>query len=186
MRCIEDRALRFQGLDTSLPSPSSSSSSPPSTFPDRARLEPLQLVRYGAGEHFHFHTDWFPSPPGASLGGNRASSFFAYVGGSEDLTGGGTNFPALPAPPGGGGRCDVVDCDEPWGRGTTFRPVLGNAVFWRNLRGEGEGGGGDERTLHAGLPVTGGWKVGMNIWTREGPLPESVRGRDDEGGEDEL
>lgn len=34
------------------------------------------------------------------------------------------------------------------------------------------------RTLHAGLPVTSGNKVGMNIWTRQGVVPEELRGVD--------
>ena len=66
-----------------------------------------------------------------------------------------------------------MDCDEEWGRGVTFRPVVGNAVYWVNLDTEGRG---DPKTIHAGLPVVGGEKLGMNIWTREGPLNEEVRG----------
>jgi prolyl 4-hydroxylase len=102
------------------------------------------------------------------------SSFFAYVHVAEGTTGGGTNFPRLDAPV-DGRWCDegIVDCDAPWESRLTFRPVEGNAVFWVNLL---EGGRGDERTLHAGLPVLRGGKVGMNIWTREGPVGEEVRG----------
>ncbi|KAK1772161.1 2OG-Fe(II) oxygenase superfamily protein [Phialemonium atrogriseum] len=169
VRCIEERALLFQGLDT-----------------PRTHLEPLQLVKYGRGEHFHFHTDWFPNPEHArpDAGGNRLSSFFVYVRVDPGTTGGGTNFPAVDAPAGNGNGsssssrwCEAgfVDCDEPWDAGVTFRPVEGNAVFWRNLL---PGGGGDDRTLHAGLPVTSGGKIGMNIWTREGPVSEKVRGPD--------
>ena len=46
-------------------------------------------------------------------------------------------------------------------------------MFWRNLDKEGKG---DERTVHAGLPVVGGVKVGMNIWAREGPVDGKFRG----------
>lgn len=175
----------------------------------RENLEPLQLVRYARGEHFHFHTDWYAANAvthaSAALGGNRASSFFVYVAASnssssssspssstssspssstwgggeeaeEDLTGGGTNFPML-EPPRDPRWCAraLVDCDEPWDAGVTFRPAVGNAVFWRNVL---EDGSGDQRTLHAGLPVTSGWKVGMNIWTRQGPLSTDIRGPD--------
>ena len=70
-----------------------------------------------------------------------------------------------------------MDCDESWENGVTFRPRVGSAVFWRNLRMGGDGNMvGDERTIHAGLPVVGGRKVGMNIWTREWPLDEEFRG----------
>lgn len=99
-----------------------------------------------------------------------------YVAASEDLTGGGTNFPLLDAPEDTTERwCRFVNCDEPWENGVTFRPVPRNAVFWRNLRGDGSG---DPRTLHAGLPVTSGTKMGMNIWTRERALSPVYRGED--------
>ncbi|KAJ9149890.1 2OG-Fe(II) oxygenase superfamily protein [Pleurostoma richardsiae] len=159
VRCIEDRALAFQGYDT-----------------PRSYLEPLQLVRYAPGERYHFHTDWFTDPAHAvaALGGNRVSSFFAYVAVAPGTTGGGTGFPLVEAP-----RderwCSVVDCDVPWEEGVTFRPVEGNAVYWENLLPDGRG---DQRTLHAGLPVTSGGKIGMNIWTRQAPLSEQVRGKD--------
>jgi prolyl 4-hydroxylase len=142
-----------------------------------SHLEPLQLVKYGPGQHFHFHTDWFTSSAHTTPdhGGNRLSSFFAYVRVDNRTTGGGTNFPMLNAPT-DERWCErgYVDCDEEWEKGLTFRPVEGNAVFWRNLL---ENGRGDERTLHAGLPVTSGGKIGMNIWTRQGPVSERIRGR---------
>ncbi|KAI3323981.1 2OG-Fe(II) oxygenase superfamily protein [Xylariaceae sp. AK1471] len=158
VRCIEERALLFQGFDT------------PRTY-----LEPLQLVKYGRGEHYHFHTDWFTNTAHASsaMGGNRQSSFFAYVS-AENITGGGTNFPMV-APPHDTRWCGFIDCDEAWENGVTFRPVVGNAVFWSNMLDDGTG---DQRTLHAGLPVTTGSKIGMNIWTRQGPLGEDIRGKD--------
>lgn len=92
------------------------------------------------------------------VGGNRLSSFFVYVA-ANNLTGGGTNFPILNAPY-DERWCEFVDCDEPWDNGVTFRPVPGNAVFWQNLY---EDGSGDPATIHAGLPVTSGSKLGMNI-----------------------
>ena len=121
----------------------------PRTSP--SHVEPIQLVRYNPSEHYHY----------------------AYVGVGEGTTGGGTNFPALDAPH-GEEWCDVIDCDEEWEKGVTFRPVEGNAVYWENM----VGGQGDDRTLHAGLPVTGGWKVGMNVWTREGPLGKEFKPRE--------
>lgn len=158
VRCIEDRALLFQGFDT-----------------PRSHLEPVQLVKYDQGEQYHFHTDWFTNPVHATsaFGGNRLTSFFAYVA-ADDMTGGGTNFPMLDAPY-NQKWCDFIDCDEPYEKGVTFRPVVGNAIFWQNLL---EDGSGDQRNLHAGLPVTSGWKIGMNIWTRQGPLSENIRGVD--------
>ncbi|KAK0612784.1 hypothetical protein B0T17DRAFT_384309 [Bombardia bombarda] len=165
VHCIEERAAAFQGHDVS-----------------RAQLEPLQLVRYAPSERYNLHTDWFSDKSDADAGwklatngGNRISSFFSYVYVSSDTTGGGTNFPLISAPK-DERWCDVVDCDEPWERGVTFRPIEGNAIFWANLYADGSG---DQRTLHAGLPVTSGDKIGINIWTRQAMLAEEVRGVDE-------
>ncbi|CAK7230019.1 hypothetical protein SBRCBS47491_007445 [Sporothrix bragantina] len=92
LHCIEERAAAFQGYDVV-----------------REQLEPLQLVKYAPGEQYHFHTDWIARPAEqlmhatAGSGGNRLSSFFAYVHVGEDAqgnatTGGGTGFPLLDAP----------------------------------------------------------------------------------------
>jgi prolyl 4-hydroxylase len=149
-------------------------------------MEPLQLVSYTQNQTYHYHTDWFTSPALASpsLGGNRLSSFFVYVL-AENLTGGSTNFPILDAPrtedAEGEEWCRYVDCDEEYEKGVSFRAAEGNAVFWENMIEVSDGKGGverrgDERVLHAGLPVMSGRKVGMNIWTREGEIPAAIRG----------
>ncbi|KAJ9617562.1 hypothetical protein H2204_013693 [Knufia peltigerae] len=158
-KCVEERALLFQGFDTA-----------------PSHLEPLQLVRYQINETYDLHTDWFTSPAQTTVethGGNRLTSFFAYVTASDDITGGGTNFPLLD-PPTDKRWCEYVDCDVPLEDGVTFLPVPGNAVFWVNL--VGGGGKGDPRTIHSGAVVTSGEKVGLNIWTREGPLSHKFRG----------
>ncbi|KAK4159695.1 prolyl 4-hydroxylase 1 [Cladorrhinum sp. PSN259] len=166
VECIEERVLNFQGLSVA----------------SSTHLEPIQLVKYASDEHYHLHNDWFPASQvsSAATGGNRKSSFFAYVYVRNDTTGGGTNFPYLSAFDEGSAVdekwCDILDCDEPSEKGVTFRPVEGNAVYWENLvPGDGGRRKGDHRTLHAGSPVTGGEKVGLNIWTREGPLSPEVR-----------
>ncbi|KAF2740630.1 hypothetical protein EJ04DRAFT_507656 [Polyplosphaeria fusca] len=155
IRCIEDRALQFQGYDI-----------------PRTRLEPLQAVQYSLNQNYAPHTDWFTSPSQTTpeFGGNRASSFFVYVHAGADIAGGGTQFPLLDAPH-DERWCEFVNCDAGWDEGVTFRPIPRNAVFWRNLKG----GRGDRRTLHAGLPVQRGEKLGMNIWTREGDLDGRYR-----------
>lgn len=135
-------------------------------------------MKYAPTERYHFHTDWFTDNQYAlaSLGGNRASSIFGYVK-AENVTGGGTNFPFLQ--PKDGEWCQFIDCDAEYEAGVTFRPVEGNAVFWENMIDAGMGGRkGDERVLHAGLPVVSGEKVGMNIWVREGRVPDDLRGED--------
>ncbi|PHH63286.1 hypothetical protein CDD81_6143 [Ophiocordyceps australis] len=155
VRCIEQRALSLQGFDRLA-----------------SQLEPMQLVRYGPQQRYHLHTDWFTDPTHAAAqqGGNRASSIFGYVK-AHKLTGGGTHFPLLDVPR-NERWCRFVDCDAEYDSGLTFRPIEGNAVYWDNML---EPGRGDERTLHAGLPVVSGDKIGINIWTREAPLPPNLR-----------
>lgn len=155
VQCIEERALQFQGYDI------------PRTY-----LEPLQAVQYSLGENYKPHTDWFTSPARTTpaYGGNRATSFFVYVAASDDIVGGGTQFPLLDAPR-NERWCEYVNCDAGWDEGVTFRPIPRNAVFWRNLKK----GHGDGKTLHAGLPVQRGTKLGMNIWTRESELDLQYR-----------
>lgn len=162
VRCIEERALQFQGYDI-----------------PRTHLEPLQAVQYSLGETYAPHTDWFTSPLQTTpeYGGNRLSSFFVYISTSDDIVGGGTQFPLLDAPK-DERWCQFVNCDAGWDDGVTFRPIAKNAVYWKNLRGggkDGKGRVGDRRTLHSGLPVQRGKKLGMNIWTRETELDGMYR-----------
>lgn len=156
--CIGERARRFQGLHKPI-----------------THLEPIQLVRYNPGEQYQYHTDWFnedATRPGGhadvARGGNRVSSFFAYISVSDDIVGGGTAFPKLQAPP-GDAWCEFIECDNEYDGGITFKAIEGNAVYWSNLRKDPAGQTiGDVRVLHAGLPVIQGQKVGMNIWSKEG------------------
>ncbi len=46
--------------------------------------------------------------------------------------------------------------------GVTFKPRKGSAVFWMNFDSEGRG---YTETIHAVMPVMGGTKVGLNIWS---------------------
>ncbi|KAI5864091.1 hypothetical protein GGS23DRAFT_619889 [Durotheca rogersii] len=141
-----------------------------------------QLVRYAAGQHFGPHRDWFPRPqrprPAAARPWNRVASFFAVL--EDACAGGETWFPRLaaPAPLSAGPEEKEKEEEEeeevgghrerPLWRahedgGLAFRPVAGNALFWVNLFANGTG---DDRTVHAGLPVEAGVKTAMNIWPR--------------------
>ena len=88
------------------------------------------------------------------------------------LEGGGTEFPRLKRR---GDRrwCAFVECpssamgddgEDEGGVGVVFKPLPGNAVYWENFRSDGTGRGYEE-AWHAGLPVTKGVKVGLNIWS---------------------
>lgn len=170
-RCVEARARALQG------------------WREEVWVERLRTQRYVPGGHYAHHYDW-----GSNAGGwGRVSSFMAWVG-VKELEGGGTEFPLLPSRAGVMGVeqegevkmdeesgselgkegedpwCKFVECDGGRvttgvdGLGVTFKAVEGNAVFWTNFRGDGSGEGYRE-SLHAGLPVTKGEKVGLNIWS---------------------
>ncbi|KAF2198618.1 hypothetical protein GQ43DRAFT_443181 [Delitschia confertaspora ATCC 74209] len=134
-RCIAERAQSFQGYGTS-----------------SGMMEPLQVVEYGISGHFSYHFDWAKRHL-------RETTFFVYL--EANCTGGGTGFPRLDAPE-EKEWCKFVDCQRPFDEGVVFKPIKGNAIFWQNLKEDGEG---HEKTLHAGLPLTSGKKVGLNIWT---------------------
>ena len=105
----------------------------------------------------------------------------------DECEGGGTKFPRLNV---GGGKkgewCRFVECEaegEGGGDeegGVTFKPVKGNAVYWENI---GRDGRGYEESWHAGLPVTKGTKIGLNIWSwyQEGYEPGEEAKEEKEG-----
>ncbi len=146
-------------------------------------MGPPQLVRYGPGQRFNEHHDWFDTQMWAIDGSdrkwNRVASFFAIL--ESNCTGGETHFPYVkgivpPSPRAEpmwlGGTEDQIQRREKelkplWREhedgGLAFRPVAGNAIFWINLHANGTG---DKRTNHAGLPLGEGRKTAMNIWPR--------------------
>ncbi|KAK3682729.1 hypothetical protein B0T22DRAFT_471829 [Podospora appendiculata] len=144
VRCIEDRARALQG------------------WRDEVWIEKLRVQRYGPGGHYRHHFDW-----SSNRGGwGRVSSFMVWVDdGDGELRGGGTAFPQL-RPRRDKRWCAFVECsgDEDAASGVIFKPKPGNAVYWENFRSDGTARGYEE-TWHAGLPVTKGVKVGLNIWS---------------------
>jgi len=132
------------------------------------KTEPLQIVKYDPGGEFRLHFDWFPKYGNVQKGAmqyddtkrpiNRLSSIFVYLG--DDCIGGETYFPNVPgvSAEADGEKFSRTDT----GMGLLVRPKKGNAVFWMNMRPNGTG---DERVLHAGLPVQSGVKLGMNLFT---------------------
>jgi prolyl 4-hydroxylase len=128
--------------------------------PDGGDFMPMVVQNYDTRGLYRNHFDWFDDTQVA--GGNIASTFFVYV--LANCTGGGTNFPMLEAPE-DESWCEFVDCDRPLDEGVTFLPVVGNAIYWENLNRDGSG---HLKTLHAGMPVTSGNKMGLNMWTWKG------------------
>ncbi|KAI0141580.1 hypothetical protein GGR57DRAFT_520152 [Xylariaceae sp. FL1272] len=126
-----------------------------------------QLVRYTKGQEYNLHHDWLRIPQPAFDGSprtfNRIASFFVIL--QDNCTGGETWFPFIDPPflrAEGGIDNRLWYAHEE--HGFAIKPVAGNAIFWINLFPNGTG---DERTVHAGLPVTGGLKTAMNIWPRK-------------------
>jgi prolyl 4-hydroxylase len=138
VKCIEARALEFQGS------------------PEDVYIERLWAQRYHPGGHYTHHQDW--SGDLRTRGAGRISTFMVYVD-CDDCEGGATQFPLLHAP-NGEAWADLLAHDAK--DGVAFNPVAGNAIYWENFRPEGRG---YDELLHAGLPVTRGTKVGLNIWS---------------------
>lgn len=142
-------------------------------------MGPPQLVRYTSGQQFNLHHDFYETPQWAYDGSrrkfNRVASFFAIL--EDNCTNGETYFPHVR----GSTKLGPDDAHQQavgprkWNEsdpimrvhedgGLAFRPIRGNALFWMNLHADGTG---DQRTMHAGLPVGEGLKTAMNIWPRQ-------------------
>jgi prolyl 4-hydroxylase len=137
LRCIEQRAQIAQDWKSNL------------------RLEAITVQHYDTNGFFTLHHDFFRRMPKHP---DRISTFNIYL--EANCTGGGTHFPQLPRPL-DQYWCKFIDCDSTE-EGVVFKPIAGNAVYWRNLQ---ETGHPYDQTLHQGMPVQSGVKIGMNIWT---------------------
>ncbi|PIB02460.1 hypothetical protein CB0940_00159 [Cercospora beticola] len=142
VQCIEQRALAFQG------------------WPKETFIERLWTQRYNISGHYSLHYDWTTS----SRSSRRVSSFMVYL--KDECRGGGTNFPRIEKrsdlEDGGGKWCQFIDCESEEVEGVTFMPRKGGAVFWANFDSEGRG---YKETIHSGMPVLEGQKIGLNIWS---------------------
>ena len=126
-------------------------------------IEAVQLVRYVEGQKVDLHFDWYQGqlPVSKKTGKryNRLASFFIYV--IADCTGGETWFPNITTPSSfqKDQTTPVQTLDH--SNGLALKARAGSGVFWMNLT---NGTVGNTKTLHAGLPVKSGIKIGMNIW----------------------
>jgi prolyl 4-hydroxylase len=144
VQCILERAGQLQG------------------FLNPDSIEDLQLTAYAQGQEYTPHYDWFYEHQVPYMGHqNRGSTFFVTL--DADCENCGTQFPRVSVdwtrkdPR----WCEFVECED--SSALTVKAKPGSAVFWQNLDGDGFG---NPKTLHAGLPVPEGSKIGMNIWTR--------------------
>lgn len=117
----------------------------------------------GHTKHSNYHSDWSSERRRSKSGPlyQIYSSFFVFV--QAECEGGKTHFSYIEPRAGGLGKDWVTKTESARGPGTAFRPTAGNAVFWFNLHANSTG---DDRTLHARLPVQRGMKLEMNIWSR--------------------
>ena len=137
--CLQHRAAEFQG------------------FLPRQKIEMVQVVQYQKSQEYRAHFDWGVK---SAHKAERDTTFFGILKGDCEFCG--TQFPeiAIDWSQEDPKWCDFVECEKR--DMLTFRAIEGSAVFWRNLDDKGRG---DRRTLHAGLPVQNGTKIGLNIWT---------------------
>nr|WP_295668194.1 2OG-Fe(II) oxygenase [Sphingomonas sp.] len=124
---VERRILAFTGLDP-------------------AHGEPMQGQRYGVGQEFKGHTDYF-EPDGAdfakycSVAGQRTWTVMLYL--NDPLAGGATRFKSV----------DKI-----------VQPETGKLLAWNNLRADGTP---NPATLHQGMKVRAGVKYVITKWFRE-------------------
>ena len=113
---------------------------------DPAHGEPLQAQRYGVGQEFKAHTDYF-EPDGAdyaqfcSIAGQRSWTFMIYL--NDVMAGGGTRFKMI----------DKI-----------IQPQRGKLLAWNNRLPDGRV---NPATLHHGMKVRRGTKYVITRWYRE-------------------
>lgn len=106
--------------------------------------DPMQVHRYGPGQHFSEHFDYHDPVTRAeriAREGQRTWTMIVYL--NDDFEGGETNFPNL---------------------GLKLKPESGMLVAWNNLLPTGEG---NEYTLHESLPIISGEKNIISKWFRD-------------------
>ncbi|KAK2509611.1 hypothetical protein MC885_002711 [Smutsia gigantea] len=164
MRAIRQRVLRLTGLS-----------------PEIVELsEPLQVVRYGEGGHYHAHVDSGPVYPETVCSHTKlvANDYMTVLFYLNNVTGGGeTVFPVAD------NRTydetsliqddiDLRDTRRHCDKGNLrVKPRQGTAVFWYNYLPDGQGwvGDVDDYSLHGGCLVTRGTKWIANNWINVDP-----------------
>lgn len=107
----------------------------------RAHFEPLQVLRYEAGQRYAAHHDYSDAQRDLPCG-PRVLTLLLYLSNVED--GGDTAFPLLQPP-------------------LVVAPAKGSAVLWPSVLADALTQK-DERTLHEARPVRRGVKYAANAW----------------------
>jgi len=109
-------------------------------------IEPLQLVKYAAGEHFGPHHDYHQSSQSSVQGEQRAFTVLIF-GSTLGADGGGeTHFPHL---------------------NVRVFPRAGDALAWSNVDADGRP---NPRSLHEGRPPNQDRKIAVNCWIADQPF----------------
>jgi len=118
-------------------------------------MEVPYVLHYLPGQEFQPHFDIVINPDAPDYaqqlakGGQRVLTFLVYL--NDDYEGGETEFPVL---------------------GARWKGRKGEALFFWNVAPDGAL---DERTLHAGVPVTRGEKWMLSQWIRGRPQAQSTQ-----------
>ena len=126
------------------------------------------LDRYSVSHKVRPHVDAALEPLKDKRTGrlfNRRTSFFVYVYASPDLEGGETFFPHISMPDKTAFNSSFIESrnNASGAPALAVKPFTGSAIFWIGLKPDGSP---DARTVHEGLPVRRGDKIGMNIWAK--------------------
>ena len=127
-------------------------------FLNTDKIENAQVTHYETGQQFKPHYDYRVNLSDTPRF-KRATTGFAILDATcEDC---GTHFPLIETnwTRASGRWCEIVDCASDT---LIVKPLPGGLLFWQNVRSDGLL---DERMLHAGLPVSNGYKTGLNIWS---------------------
>lgn len=139
-QCIHKRVSQFQGY-----------------HPEKD-IESLQVTAYKQTQGYRNHFDWFG--PSENMTTDRITTIFSIL--EADCDNCGTKFPLIRNLNLGAQDerwCSIVNCSL---QALTVLPIPGSGLFWRNLHSDGRG---DLRMQHAGMPLTRGYKTGLNIFS---------------------
>jgi prolyl 4-hydroxylase len=150
VKCVGRRAMQFLG---SL---------------DHDDFETPWLAKYNPTQKVQPHWDPPVEPMIDETGRayNWLTSFFVYL--EYSGSGGETYFPRVKALPSATFEEDERFTSTGGETGIAVKPIPRNAIFWVNMFVNGTR---DDRTVHAGVTLEGGSKIGMNIWAKQYTWP---------------
>ncbi|CAN6476339.1 unnamed protein product [Victoria cruziana] len=125
------------------------------TFLPKENAEPIQVLRYGIGEKYEPHFDYFSDKKNIVWGGHRMVTVLMYL--SNVTKGGETVFPNAEGV--------TQEKDDTWSdcarKGLAVKPKKGDAVLFFSLHPDATT---DPASLHASCPVIEGEKWSAPCW----------------------